>query len=164
MTPVPVVASGDSGEQLWFGGGLVTFKITSKQSGGAFAVIEDVMPRGKTTPLHLHETFDETIYVVEGELLVHIDGIDHTVGAGAVAAITRGTPHALLVISETARILGFVTPGDTFEKFFREGGETPAAGQTEPPPLDIERVRAAGERTGAMKVLGPPPFNMKVSA
>lgn len=42
----------------------------------------------------------------------------------------------------------------------REAGD-PAPDRIAPPPgLDIERIVAVGERTGAMKVLGPPPFNM----
>jgi hypothetical protein len=128
-----------------------------------YAIVEDVAPRGKTTPLHVHDTFDEIFYVIDGELLVHIDGTDHSAPAGGVAAIPRGLPHAFLVVSETARFLGFATPGDVFERFLREGGDVPTAPDAPPPPLDIERVRAAGERTGAMRVLGPPPF-AKVSA
>jgi len=155
-TAVLVDAAG--GEDLWFGGGLVTFKVTSEQSGGAFVLLHDRMPLGKTTPLHVHPTFDETIHVIEGELLVHIDGAEHPVGAGATACIPRGVPHALLVTSEEARVLVFVTPGEVFERFFREGGDVPTSRDATPPPLDIEKIRAAGERTGAMKVLGAPPF------
>jgi quercetin dioxygenase-like cupin family protein len=153
-----VVVAAEAGEDLWFGGGLVTFKVTSAQSGGAYAVLHDTMPRGKTTPLHLHPTYDETIYVIAGELLVHLDGREQVAGAGAVASIPRGVPHALLVTSEEARIVAFVTPGEVHERFFREGGDVPTGRGATPPPLDIAKVRAAGERTGAMEVLGAPPF------
>jgi hypothetical protein len=46
------------------------------------------------------------------------------------------------------------------ESFFRAAGE-PAAELVLPPerPLDIERIAAAAERTGAVKILGPPPFD-----
>lgn len=157
-TAQPVVADANAGEVLWFGGGSVTFKVTAEQSDGVYAVIHDRMPRGKTTPLHLHPNFDETLYVIEGELVVHIDGVDHVACAGAVTSVPRGVPHALLVTSEEVQIVVFVTPGDVFERFFREGGDVPTGDVTAAPPLDIEKVRAAGERTGAMRVLGPPPF------
>ena len=154
----PVVLGEQDGELLWFGGGLLTFKVTSEQSGGAFLFLEDVAKRGKTTPLHVHLDEDETFYVLEGELLLHIDGQEITAGPGAVASIPRGTPHAFLVTSEQARWLAFVTPGTTIEAFMRDAGD-PAPGRVAPPPgIDIERIKAAGERTGAMKVLGPPPF------
>lgn len=156
----PVVIDAASGEDIWFGGGLVTFKITSEQSGGAYTVIEDRMPRGKTTPLHVHPSFDEAIYVLDGELLVHVDGAELRVRAGGIASIPRGSVHALLVTSEEAHILGFVTPGDVFERFFREGGDAVTDRDAQPPPLDIAKIAAAGKRTGAMDVLGPPPFDL----
>lgn len=156
----PVVIEPGAGEDIWFGGGRVTLKITSEQSGGLHAVIEDRMPRGKTTPLHLHRTFDETIFVLEGELLVHVDGTDHNVVAGGLASLPRGFAHALLVTSEEARVLAVATPGDVFERFLREAGDVPTSASDAPPPLDIEKVASAGARTGAMEVLGPPPFDL----
>ena len=145
-------------EQIWFGGGLMTFKVTSEQSGGDFIVCEDVMPKGKTTPLHLHATFDETIYLVEGELLVHLDGVEQAVSSGMVVTAPRGVPHAFLVTSDEARVVVFITPGDVSEAFFRAGGDPVISPDDEPPPLDIAKVTKAGEDTGGMKVLGPPPF------
>jgi quercetin dioxygenase-like cupin family protein len=158
MSAQAVVATEQDGELLWFGGGLVTIKVSSDESAGSFFLIEDVAKRGKTTPLHVHPDEDETFYVLEGELLVHIDGTEHTAGPGAVAFIPRGTPHAFVVTSEEARWLGFVTPGVAVERFMRDAGD-PAPGRVAPPPeIDIARIKAAGERTGAMQVLGPPPF------
>ncbi len=145
-------------EQIWFGGGLVTFRVTSAQSGGDFIVIEDVMPKGKTTPLHLHPSFDETICLTAGDLLVHIDGVEHALSAPTVITASRNIPHAFLVTSEEARVLAFVTPGDISEAFFRAGGDPVTSPDDEPPPLDIARVTKAGEVTGGMTVLGPPPF------
>jgi quercetin dioxygenase-like cupin family protein len=156
----PVIEEANGGELLWFGGGLLTLKVTSEQSGGAFFLLEDVAPRGKTTPLHLHPDDDETFYVLEGELLVHIDGTERTVGPGAVAFVPRGTPHAFLVTSDEARWLGFVTPGTNIERFMRDAGDAVTDPTSPIPPLDIARIKAAGERTGAMVALGPPPFEL----
>jgi quercetin dioxygenase-like cupin family protein len=156
---VPIVMEKDAGEYIWFGAGLLTFKVTSEQSGGAYILLEDTMSRGKTTPLHVHPDHDETSYLIDGEVIYHVDGLDHAARAGAVASIPRGTPHALLVTSESARLIAFVTPGDA-EAFYREAGE-PAPGRIAPPegtPLDIDRIVGAGKRTGFMKALGPPPF------
>src|SRR4051812_5803996 len=108
---MPVITPQNVGEDVWFGGGLVTFKITSEQSGGGLCMIEHAASRGKRTPLHLHPDHDETVYVLEGELLLHIDGVEHTAGPGAVVWVPRGTPHALLVTSELARSVWAITPG-----------------------------------------------------
>ena len=45
------------------------------------------------------------------------------------------------------------------EDFFRAAGE-PAVERKLPPagPLDIERIGLAAQRTGAVAILGPPPF------
>lgn len=161
---LPAITMQNKGESLWFGGGLITFKVTSEQSGGLLCMFEHAASRGKRTPLHLHADSDEAIYVLEGELLLNIDGIEHTAGPGAVVWVPRGTPHALLVTSEVARSMCVITPGRTMEAFFRQAGE-PASSQTLPPAeIDIPRLRAAGEETGAMKTLGPPPFPTDVFA
>ena len=161
---VLVVTDPEAGENLWFGGGLVTFKVTSDQSGGALCLIEHAASRGKTTPLHLHPDHDETCYVFEGELLLHIDGVEHAAGPGAVVCVPRGTPHAMLVTSELARSLWVITPGGAMEAFFRQAGDVAPSRTLPPAEIDIQRLLAAGERTGAMKVLGPPPFPQDVLA
>src|SRR5262245_35051844 len=102
---VPAVTAQEAGESLWFGGGLVTFKVTSAQSKGELCLIEHAASRGKRTPLHLHPDHDEIGYVLEGELLLHIDGVERAAGPGAVVWLPRGTPHAFLVTSELARSL-----------------------------------------------------------
>src|ERR1700694_5287829 len=103
---VPIVRAADEGERLWFyGGGLTIWKDTAAGRGGAFLLFEDVMSRGKITPLHTHPQVDETLYVLEGEILLHIDGEERSLGSGGVAVAPRGVPHAFLVTSETPRIL-----------------------------------------------------------
>jgi quercetin dioxygenase-like cupin family protein len=155
---MPIIQTQVDGEDLWFGGGLLTFKVTSEQSGGVLLLFEHAATRGKTTPLHVHPDHDETVYVFEGDLLFHIDGAERRAGPGSVVWIPRGTPHAMLVTSEVARSLWVVTPGGAMETFFREAGD-PAPSRTLPSSeIDIPRLLAAGERTGAMKVLGRPPF------
>ena len=156
---VPMVLEQGEGEYIWFGAGLFTFKVTSEQSGGVFMLTEVTMSRGKTTPLHVHHGHDETTYLIDGEVLFNVDGLEQEARPGSIASVPRGTPHALLVMSESARLITFVTPGDA-EAFYRQAGE-PAPSRTAPPegtPLAIERIREAGEQTGFMEVLGPPPF------
>lgn len=161
---VPTITPQDAGENLWFGGGLVTLKVTSAQSEGRVCLMEHGASRGKRTPMHLHADHDETVYILEGELLLNIDGIEHTAGAGAVVYIPRGVPHAFVIISEYARSLWAVTPGDVMEAFYRQAGDAATSRTLPPPEIDIARLREVGERTGAMKTLGPPPFPAEVPA
>lgn len=157
-TAVPIVrAAGEGERRRFYGGGLLTMKATAAETGGAFLLFEDHMARGKTTPLHLHANEDETLYVLDGEIMVHIDGKNHLVGPRGVAVAPRGVPHAFLVTSETARVLTLQTPGSA-EAFYR-GASEPASGDVDPSgPVDFGRVKEAAERSGGMQLLGPPPF------
>lgn len=161
---VPTISPQEVGEDLWFGGGLVTFKVTTEQSGGALCIFEHAASRGKRTPLHLHADHDETVYVLEGELLLHVDGVEYTAGPGTVAFVPRGTPHAFLVVSEMERSLWVVTPGGAMETFYRQAGDVATSRTLPPAEIDIARLRAVGESTGAMKALGAPPFPVDIRA
>ena len=140
------------GERLWFcGGGIFTWKVTGAETGGAFFINEVEMDQGKVTPLHLHPDADESFYMLEGEILMHIDGAEATIGEGGLAVFPRGVPHAFMVTSPMARMLGFQNPA-AGEAFYRHASETA------PTPVDFDRIRAAAEATGAIEILGPPPF------
>src|SRR5919198_5022387 len=75
---VSIVRADGEGEHLRFwGGGILTMKATAEETDGAFMLFEDHMSQGKTTPLHVHANEDEALYVLEGEILVHVDGENH---------------------------------------------------------------------------------------
>jgi len=153
---VTVRDSGE-GEQRWFyGGGLHTWKVTSEESGGAFLLFEFVGAQGKVTPVHIHPACDETFYILEGEILLDLDGQRRALAAGGVVAIPRGAPHAFMVTSPETRMLTLQTPG-LDEKFFRLASEPAPEGSTAIP-VDFDRIRAAAMETGAIEILGPPPF------
>lgn len=160
QTSAASVLDPDEGEALWFNNDLLVFKATAADTGEAFLLVEELARRGKVTPLHAHPEEDETFYILEGQVLLYLDGREKSLSAGAFVSVPRGVPHAYLVTSEVARSLVLITPGSgAMEAFFRDAGE-PAADRALPAegPLDIERIAAAAERTAAVKILGPPPF------
>jgi quercetin dioxygenase-like cupin family protein len=156
----PLCVAAEEGESLWFFGGLMTLRATGEQTGGSLALTEEVRPAGTPTPLHRQPNEDETFYVLEGELTVHVDGEQRVAGPGSTVFIPRGAEHAFTVSSETARFLILNTPAG-HERFFREAGE-PAPRRELPPPADgppdIERLAAIAARHGT-EILGPPPFD-----
>ena len=156
---IPVIRQADEGERFWFaGGGVFTMKATSAETGGSFAMWEDHVVRGKTTPLHVHPELDEAIYIVEGETLVHVDGEEHRVGERGLFVAPRGVPHAFLVTSETARLLTVMTPG-AGESFYRSVSEPASSGADASRPPDFARLREAADRSEHIDLLGPPPFD-----
>jgi quercetin dioxygenase-like cupin family protein len=159
MTATPVVRAEGEGERLWFyGGGVFTVKATATETGGSLFIFEDTMAQGKVTPLHLHPDEEEVVYVIEGELLLHIDGVEHVVGAGGLCVAPRGVPHAFLVTSAAARALFVLSPGQA-EAFYR-GASEPATEATDPSAVDFDKLRLSAERNVGIEILGPPPFDM----
>jgi quercetin dioxygenase-like cupin family protein len=157
-TATPILRQADEGERMWFaGGGVFTWKATAAETGGAFLAFEDHMPRGKTTPLHLHPNEDEALYVLEGELLVHVEGEEHKVGRGGLFVAPRGVAHAFMVTSETAHVFSFQTPG-TGERFYRDASEPATSDADVSRPPDFARLREVADRSPSIEVLGPPPF------
>jgi quercetin dioxygenase-like cupin family protein len=144
------------GEAIWFNGALQNVKLPGAWSDGAVSIVEVRSTRGRATGLHTDPS-EETFYVLDGELLFHVDGVESRAQAGETVAIRRGVPHAFQIASETATFLVINAPG-THDSFFRAGGE-PAASRdfADAPAPDMERTMAAAERFG-VRFLGPPPF------
>jgi quercetin dioxygenase-like cupin family protein len=145
------------GERRWFaGGGIFTMKATADETYGSLCLFEDELVKGKVTPLHQHPTFEETIYMLEGEILVHVHGEEHRVGERGVVVFPRGVPHAFMCISETARILAIQTPA--LFSFYLDASEAITSPEQANRPPDFDRLRAAAERSDDIELLGPPPF------
>ncbi len=152
-----IVRSTGEGPRRWFyGGGTHTWKVTAEESGGGFFVFEDELTKGKMTPLHAHPEVEETIFVLEGDILLNIDGTEHAVGGGGLSFVPRGVPHAFTVLSESARLLTMQSPGAA-QSFYWNASE-PAAGEGAGP-MNLDRVRQVAQETGGTQILGPPPFS-----
>ncbi len=145
------------GEALWGFGSLWTVKVSAEQTGGSFALIEELAPEGAATPLH-HHPDDETFYVLEGEMTFYLGDGEEPVAAtsGSFVHVPAGAVHAFRVDSETARYLTITTP--QHERFYRAAFGDPAQERTLPPEgeLDWERINAAAQEY-KVEVLGPLP-------
>ncbi len=149
-----IVRDREDGEQRWFfGGGILTWKGLAEETNGSVSIFEDVVERGKTTPLHTHPEHDEVVYVLEGEVLIHTEGAQRAVRAGGLVVNPRGVPHALLGVSERARLLVILTPGTKAESFYRGASVPGTTGE-----VDFKKIGAMAKETGATAILGPPPF------
>lgn len=156
-TPAPIIRSHAEGEARWFfGGGVHTWLARQEDTGGAYFMFEDSMERGKLTPLHTHPT-DESMYVVDGEILMHMDGNEETVTAGGLVLAPRGVPHAFMVLSETAKVLSFHTSPQA-QAFYLGASEPITDGGEASGVVDFDKIRASGIANGGIEILGPPPF------
>ncbi len=131
-TAVSIIRRQGEGERMWFaGGGVITWKATAEETGGAFLMFEDRMERGKVTPLHTHPDQDEAIYVLEGEIALTAGGRELLAQAGSWLQVPPGVPHAVSFPgSEPARLLNLHTPNCGFGAFLRalrDAGDEQAA-------------------------------------
>jgi mannose-6-phosphate isomerase-like protein (cupin superfamily) len=157
-----LVRSTEEGERRWFfGGGLHIWKATADETDGAFLLFEDRIGHGKVTPLHIHPESDETMIVLEGEILMHLDGVEHTVTAGGIASAPRGVPHAFKVSgADGTRLLCLHTPG-CCQAFYWDASEPVGPDDSRGPdegPVDMARVQASASKNAGIEILGPPPF------
>jgi quercetin dioxygenase-like cupin family protein len=117
------VPSGE-GRTLRVLGELVTYKVTSNQTSGAYSLLEVASQPGTGAPPHVQHQEDEAFYVLEGEYEFLIEGRTLRMPAGSLLYVPKGNLHAHKNVGEgTGRMLVSQTPGGSHERFFEEVGE-----------------------------------------
>jgi len=100
----------------------IRVRLHSEETGGALGVVENVAPAGWPGPPLHHHDFDETFYVLDGELTFQLGDERRTAAAGEVVFAPRGAVHTLANHgTEAARYLLVITPGG-FERYFARLG------------------------------------------
>jgi mannose-6-phosphate isomerase-like protein (cupin superfamily) len=103
---------------------LVTYKIPSRQTGGAYTLFEVTTQPGAGPPAHVQHREDECFYVLEGDYEFLIGGEVLRVGAGSLLYVPKGTLHSHKNVGEgVGRMLVIQTPGGLYESFFEEVGK-----------------------------------------
>lgn len=130
------------GDSFWVLGDLYTFKVTAKETNGAFTVIDQIIQPQSGPPPHVHHREDEAFYVTDGKFWFLCGEKERVYEAGSFVYIPKGTLHTFKNISDKpGNLLLTITPGGLEEFFYAIG--TPAAGTTTPPAFDpavIERL------------------------
>jgi mannose-6-phosphate isomerase-like protein (cupin superfamily) len=113
---------------IWFEGAegeRQAVRVDSRDTGGAYSVIESVAEPGCAVPTHLHRNEDEHFVVISGRYRIAIGDriLDATPGTQATAP--RNTPHSWRnIASEESRLLAILTPGG-FEQIVYAVKDTP---------------------------------------
>ena len=128
---------------------MITSRITlsARDTDGTIGIVENlVAPGWPGPPLH-HHAFDETFYVLEGELTFQV-GADRVVGRpGDTLFVARGVHHTLANLADSsARYLLVCTPGGFEQRFGPDADSTPSGPTTDVivvgpriPEMDAER-------------------------
>jgi mannose-6-phosphate isomerase-like protein (cupin superfamily) len=141
---------------MWFIDNLAAVRLDGAATNETIDIVEIEGRAGDMPPLHVHHDHDETFYVVEGTISIHLPDGQVTLREGESLLAPRGVPHVYRVESGTARWLGIGTPAG-FAEFVREASDEPESDGF--PPLhrehDVERLAEAAVRQG-IELLGPP--------
>lgn len=90
-----------------------------KEECDASFSFETIDPPGTGVPAHVHPDQDEFIYVLEGELDLHLGDEQLTAGVGDLIRMPRGTPHAYFTRGDVqARALFWVSPAGQLRDLF----------------------------------------------
>jgi quercetin dioxygenase-like cupin family protein len=125
--------------------------VSGDQSGGEFALFECTGPRGHSSPWHRHLRASETFVVLDGEVLIDVDGERHVAAAGHAAVLPRDIPHGFVVVTDTARYLAVHTPAG-FDDFVQDVSHAARAGAA---PEREALIALAAEH--GIEILGPGP-------
>ena len=152
-TPVP------DEEHLHVLGATITITADGEDTIGEFSVMDMLAPPGFENGLHTHGPA-EIFHVIDGEMLLHVDGETQYLSAGMTGHVSANVPHGMRVEGDDVlRVLIVMTPAGA-EDFFRAVGE-PSTGRELPGPRDVtdadlEALFAIGEEHG-FEFLGPLP-------
>ncbi|WP_158795318.1 cupin domain-containing protein [Pedobacter sp. L105] len=135
--------------------------ISGKQTNGAYAVIDMLVPPGAGPGPHSHAGIQESFYVLEGEIEVKTETKTYIAKKGAFVNIPMGgMVHCFKnKTDQVAQLLCTVVPSG-LEEFFQEIGKPIPAGTFLPPPEltheDIEQLKKIAEKYG--QKLFPPDY------
>jgi len=151
----------NQGQSLSVVGDSYRIIISGKQTEGAYAVIDMLVPPGGGPGPHSHADISELFYVVDGEIEFKTEAGKYAAKKGSFVNIpTGGEVHCFKNTSnEMAHLLCTVIPAG-LDAFFEEIGTPVEAGTFLPPPVmneeELTRLRAIAEKY--RQKLYPPDF------
>ena len=161
MTDHIITVNEDQGQSFSVVGDAYRIIISGKQTEGAYAVIDMLVPPGGGPGPHAHADIQELFYVVDGEIEFKTEAGKYTAKKGAFVNVPKGGQVHCFKNTSTkiAHMLCTVIPAG-LDAFFEEIGTPVAAGTFLPPPVlnhdDLIRLTQAAEKHG--QKLYPPDY------
>lgn len=149
------------GQNLSVVGDTYRLVITGEQTGGAYAAIEMLVPPQGGPGPHAHAGFQESFYVLEGEILVKTEHQSYTARKGSFVNIPLGgVVHSFKNVSDAVAHLWCVVVPAGLEQLFQEIGRPVTAGTFLPPPVmgpeEQQRLKSIAAKHGQQ--LFPPDY------
>ncbi len=156
-----IVRHRDEGAATWFMNGLLTTKASAEETGGAYALIDQLVTATANPPTHVHADEDEAFFVLDGEVEFEVAGEVARATPGSYLLAPRGTAHTFRVLTDTARMLVITSSAGAarrggFHPFTVAAGE-PAETRVLPVPAAPDpAVLTALAADHGIEILAPP--------
>ena len=121
-------------ELIRIGGLELQFLQSKEDTAGGLDMFEMSVPPNARMPVpHYHESWDETVYGLQGVTTWSVDGRDVSVGPGQTVFIKRRAVHGFRNDThEAAKCLCVLSPGVLGPAYFREMAALVAGGRPDP--------------------------------
>lgn len=145
-TREPELVGSAAGRAIRIGGDVLLVKALTGIGDGV-TVLETVAKPGEPAPLdHVHRSYDEVFYVLDGEFEFRIDERQVRAGAGSVVTAPRGVAHTFRNCGESnGRVLIIAAPGRA--ALMLEDIGAMVAGAADAPATDLPGVYAHHDTT-----------------
>lgn len=88
----------------------------------SYGLIEAIVPPGGGPPPHVHSREEEGFYIIEGEVMIYVDGEMVKAGPGSFVNMPKGSTHSFRNEADIpAKMLILVAPGGLEEMFTKVG-------------------------------------------
>ena len=130
----------NQGEGEILGGGSFQLRFLAQSPDQQIAITDNVVPPAYPGPVrHRHEVMTDIFYVLEGTLLLELDGEHRSLTAGGFALVPPGVVHTFSNPDDVpARFLNIYQPAGN-EHYLKEVGQRLAAGQA-PTPAEMAAI------------------------
>jgi quercetin dioxygenase-like cupin family protein len=139
----PIVRDEHVQRAVWFAGALAHLRAGAAETGGRWAMVDQVAERGYSVPLHIHNREAETLLVIDGTVRVVCGDAEYLLSAGGLTILPMGRSHAFVVTSPTARILALTEPAglrNSWPRSVRHAPD-PVCRRSQPPHRTSPRLR-----------------------
>ncbi len=92
--------------------GTKNYRLVGPQVNGAkyMEIVLGDIERNEGSPAHAHPDLEQAVYILEGEAIAGIDGVDHHVGAGDLMFFPARVFHSIKVLTERIKLLVIYSP------------------------------------------------------
>lgn len=104
---------------LWAGRTVFDVVLGGEHTGGSFALLDQTGDRGDATPMHVHRTDAEVLYVLDGAITAWAGDDATELGCGSAVYLPPGLAHAFRVEQDGTRVFTVTAPAG-FADFVRE--------------------------------------------